>query len=254
MMRKLFLNDKFILTLIIINAITIFLGGFNFPVTITFFIEIIDILISFMFLCEIIIKLVIYRGSYFKSSWNVLDIILVTLSLPTIFIFVFNLEITDLSYLLVFRMLRLIKTIRFFKFIPNIDKLFDGILKGLKSATVILFVFLIYMFIISVMSVCLFKDISPEYFNNPLRGLYTIFKLFTLEGWNDIPEKIVIGLSPIISALVYLYFIVIVLTGGIFGLSIINSIFVDAMVSDNNDELEQKVDELTKKIDILLNK
>lgn len=45
-----------------------------------------------------------------------------------------------------------------------------------------------------------------------------------------------------------LYFILILLTGGIFGLSLVNSIFVDAMVSDNNEDLEKKVDELSKEI------
>lgn len=44
------------------------------------------------------------------------------------------------------------------------------------------------------------------------------------------------------------------ITGGIFGLSLVNSIFVDAMVSDNNDELIEKVNELDKKIEKLINK
>lgn len=39
--------------------------------------------------------------------------------------------------------------------------------------------------------------------------------------------------------------------GGIIGMYFINSIFVDAMVSDNNDEVEAKLDELNKKIDKL---
>jgi len=55
-----------------------------------------------------------------------------------------------------------------------------------------------------------------------------------------------------IGGLINLYFIVILLSGGIFGLSLINAIFVDAMVSDNNDVLEKKVDELTEKINQLL--
>ena len=40
--------------------------------------------------------------------------------------------------------------------------------------------------------------------------------------------------------------------GGVIGLSIVNSIFVDSMVSDNNDSLELKVDALQRKIDLLL--
>ena len=37
-------------------------------------------------------------------------------------------------------------------------------------------------------------------------------------------------------------------------MSLVNSIFVDAMVSDNNDNLERKIEELNKKMDRLLDK
>jgi voltage-gated sodium channel len=46
--------------------------------------------------------------------------------------------------------------------------------------------------------------------------------------------------------------VLLLIAGGIIGMSLINSIFVDAMVSDNNDELEKKIDRLEKKIDQLL--
>lgn len=37
-------------------------------------------------------------------------------------------------------------------------------------------------------------------------------------------------------------------------MSFINSVFVDAMASDNNDEVERKLDELNRKIDELMKK
>jgi voltage-gated sodium channel len=37
-------------------------------------------------------------------------------------------------------------------------------------------------------------------------------------------------------------------------LSIVNSIFVDAMVSDNNDELEKKIDSIDSKINEIMTK
>ena len=37
--------------------------------------------------------------------------------------------------------------------------------------------------------------------------------------------------------------------GSILGMSLINSIFIDAMVSDNNDDLEAEVKRLEEKID-----
>ncbi|MBO6081618.1 MAG: hypothetical protein J6P46_01180, partial [Bacteroidales bacterium] len=53
-------------------------------------------------------------------------------------------------------------------------------------------------------------------------------------------------------AWVRMYFVLILIAGGIIGLSLVNSIFVDAMVSDNNDALEAEVKELTGKVDELL--
>jgi len=48
-----------------------------------------------------------------------------------------------------------------------------------------------------------------------------------------------------------LYFVFLLLCGGIIGLSLVNSIFVDAMVSDNNDELQKEISNLSYKIDTL---
>lgn len=37
------------------------------------------------------------------------------------------------------------------------------------------------------------------------------------------------------------------------GISVINSVFVDAMVSDNNDDVKEELDELRKKLDEIKN-
>ncbi|HRD83001.1 MAG: hypothetical protein IAE84_13065 [Saprospiraceae bacterium] len=57
---------------------------------------------------------------------------------------------------------------------------------------------------------------------------------------------------PMISFAARLFFMSVFFFGGVIGLSIVNSIFVDSMVSDNNDSLELKVDALQRKIDLLL--
>ena len=73
--------------------------------------------------------------------------------------------------------------------------------------------------------------------------------MFTLEGWNEIPQAIAeqsnneffIGVSKF-------FFVSVVLMGGIFGMSLANAIFVDEMTIDNNLELEKKMDELKEEI------
>jgi voltage-gated sodium channel len=161
-------------------------------------------------------------------------------------------ETSDFSFLLVFRVMRVFKSFRFLKFIPGIDHLIRGVNRALKASVIVILGFIVYIFIIGIFSFYLFKEAAPEYYSNPMISLYSTFKIFTIEGWFEIPEKVVAGLTIIPSFFTFLFFIFIVLSGGILGLSIVNSIFVDAMVSDNNDELEKKIDKLEFKINQLL--
>jgi|TARA_B110000090_G_scaffold201263_1_gene243128 voltage-gated sodium channel len=255
MIKKLFLNEKIILILILLNSVTIFVSGFEIAPNNRFILSLTDNLITGLFIAEIIVKFQEFGiKNYFKSIWNKFDFILVALSFPTLIAFIGNLEITSFSFLLVFRVMRVFKSFRFLKFIPGIEHLVKGIRRALKASIVVLIGFVIYIFIIGIFSFYLFKEISPEYFGNPLKSLYSIFKIFTVEGWYEIPEQLTRGLSATTSFFTYMYFIFVVTSGGIFGLSLVNSIFVDAMVSDNNDELENKIDLLDQKIDKLLTK
>ncbi len=255
MIKKLFLNDKFILVLILLNAIIIFFTGFDLTINNKFLFSLTDHLITCLFIVELIVKFNEFGiKNYFKSNWRRFDFILISLSVPTLIAFVGDVELTSFSYFLVFRILRVFKSFRFLKFIPGINHLVRGVSRALKASVVVLIGFFIYIFIIGLFSFSLFKEVSPEFFGNPLMALYSIFKIFTIEGWYEIPELITEGLSPIASFFTYLYFIFVVMSGGIFGLSLVNSIFVDAMVSDNNDELEKKIEILNSKIDTLLAK
>lgn len=252
MIKRLFLNDKFILGLIIINSITLFLSGYTLEKN-ELFLSLIDNLITTLFLIELIIKFNEFGiKKYFKSNWNKLDFILVALSLPALTAFVLNISIIDISFLLVFRVLRVFKAFRFFKFIPNVKHLATGIQKAFKASIFIFIGFIIYIFIIGILSYYLFQSSESEYFKDPIHSLYSTFKLFTVEGWFDIPESLTINYTKTEAFFTYIYFIFIVLTGGIFGLSLVNSIFVDSMVSDNNDEIEKKIDILDSKINELI--
>ena len=46
-----------------------------------------------------------------------------------------------------------------------------------------------------------------------------------------------------------IYFSILLFMGGIIGMSLVNSIFVDAMAADNNDEVLEKLSQLEEKLD-----
>jgi voltage-gated sodium channel len=252
--KNLFLNDKFIFSLIVINSILIFSEGFKeLGTKASFYISLIDSIITFAFGVEALVK-ISHLGwkTYIKSGWNKVDFVLIIISLPSIFLIILHSSFQGFSFLLVLRVLRVFKFLRFFKFIPGVEQLVIGIKRALKASVFVLFGLFIFNFMISVLSCYLFKDASPEYFGNPVKSMYSIFRISTTEGWYELPDKISKNSDIINSFFVKGFFIVVLLIGGILGLSLVNSIFVDSMVMDNNDALEKKVDELNEKIEILI--
>lgn len=253
MFKKLFLNDKFILGLILLNSVILFIGGYFPSESEKSVLSIVDNFITTLFIIELLFKFKEYGlKRYFHSNWNKLDFILIILSIPTLIVFVFDLNFVDFSFLLVFRIMRVFKAFRFFKFIPNVEHLVAGIQRALKASIFVFLGFVIYIFVIGILSFNLFQGSGSEYFRDPMISLYSTFKIFTVEGWFEIPEQIIRGYSKSATFFTYLYFIFVVLTGGIFGLSLVNSIFVDSMVSDNNDEIENKIDNLNAKVSEIL--
>tara|TARA_R110002050_G_scaffold257788_1_gene396890 strand:+ start:1891 stop:2577 length:687 start_codon:yes stop_codon:yes gene_type:complete len=219
------------------------------------FLSAIDHFITLLFILELAIKINEYGfKKYFSSNWNKLDFILVLLSIPALAAFLLRIDMLDVSFLLVFRILRVFKAFRFFKFIPNVEELVSGVQRALKASVFVLFGFIIYIFIIGILSFYLFQNSGKEYFANPMISFYSTFKIFTIEGWFEIPEHLTGGYSKSASFFTYLYFIFVVMTGGVIGLSLVNSIFVDSMVSDNNNDIERKIDNLDSKMTEILKK
>jgi len=251
--KSLFINEYNILILIIINAITIIIQGFtNIPSQFLHWAFLIDNIISLLFIIEMTIKLNHFgRRAYFSSGWNRLDFILVLISTPSLILLFYHSSTLDIGFLYTLRLLRTFKFFRFLKFVPNIEHLILGIKRAMKASLLIFFAFFIFNLIVALFSNYMFREIAPEFFGNPLTSFYSIFKIFTVEGWYEIPDAIAENTSETTAFMVKLFFVGILIAGGVIGLSLVNSIFVDAMVSDNTNNLEVKVAQLESKIDEL---
>jgi voltage-gated sodium channel len=102
------------------------------------------------------------------------------------------------------------------------------------------------MFALTLFSHSFFHSHAPTYFGDPLRSMYSMFQIFTVEGGYEIPSRIAKQASWPVGVFAKVYFAFVVLTGGILGLSLANAVFVDEMVVDNTKDLEDDVTELRK--------
>ena len=247
--EKIFLNEKIILAVILLNAVVIYLqiSGISTPLLTG-----LDIACTLIFLIEMIVKHIkLGAKEYWHSGWNRLDGILVIMSLPSLVEVFLPTGMMDLSILLIFRMLRVLRFFRVLHFFPNFTQIVKAFKMAMRESYAILLCFFVIIVIFGLLNCSLFKDIAPQYFSTPLESIYSVFRICTVEGWYDIPDTIAEATTPAVGGFVRLYFVFILILGGIIGMSFINSIFVDAMVSDNNDDVMKKLDELEKKIDEL---
>ena len=250
--KQLFLNDTNVLYVIIINTIIIFIQESGISNGLLMYL---DLLCSVFFVMEMIVKIKTFGfRKYWSDSWNRLDFILVIASLPSIVTFFMDSSLSNLSILLALRLLRIFRIFRIsrlFKYFPNIDQIANGLIRALKQSKAILLGFIIIIIIVSLINCFLFKNIVPEYFGSPFRSIYTIFRVFTIEGWYEIPEAIAVTTSPIWGKITRIYFCLLLCGGGIIGMSFINSVFVDAMVEDNNDDIKKQLDRIERQLEEL---
>ncbi|MDP2188384.1 MAG: ion transporter [Sphingobacteriaceae bacterium] len=250
-MKGLF-KDRNIAIIIVLNSLIILLEAFDSGVTGSVFLEFFDNLFTIYFVVELIVKIkILGPNGYFKDGWNLFDFTLVLLALPSLLVHIIGDAGFQMDFLLIFRVLRIFKFFRFFKLVPNIEHLIRGIRAAMRSSVLILLTFFLFTSVVAVVSSFLFKELSPVDFGDPIRSFYSIFKVFTIEGWYDIPENLSSGLSPFKSFWIKSYFIFILIMGGIFGLSLVNSIFVDAMMEDNNKDLNERLNRIEEKLDRL---
>lgn len=245
-LKSFFTNDRIMLALVVINTVTIFIGGYGQASRLFVWI---DAFFTILFLCEAIVKIGTYGWSnYWRENWNKFDFIITMIAVPSLVNLFMGMGFST-SILLSLRSLRVFKSFRLLKFIPNINELLKGIGLALKASLIVSIAFIILLLIISILSSSLFGTIVPDLFGDPGVSLFTIFKLFTGDGWSEIPMEIAANSTAFMGRMVRVLFAVLFFVGGILGLSLVNSIFVDAMASDNNDEVLEKLKELEKKID-----
>lgn len=261
------ISENLIISIIILNSFLIFLLAFpevrNYRIYT--WLVILDELCLLYFVVEVSIKIKMKGFKEFWSrAWDRFDFILVIVTFP-VFMQMF---IPDLmgsqnagdvnsgtlnKIFTSFMLLRLLRLMKLLKFIPNSDMLIQGIKRALKASVGVIMSLFILNLIFALGATILFKDIkgADVYFGDPLNSMYTMFKIFTVEGWYEIPDQLIENIPEKTNWMIFLirsYFIVSVGTGGLLGLSLANAIFVDEMTLDNNIKLEEMIAELTTEV------
>lgn len=244
--KKFFLEDRNTNWIISLNVFIIFIQGF---VDNSWVLNHLEYLFTTAFILEILCKVYEYKKRFFKNIWNIIDFIICISVVPISILILTGMLETGFLVILGLRAIRALKILRLVRFFKRSHTTLGSFLLGLKASLVFLPFLLLIIFLFSILSTVLFQRSAPECFGNPLLSFITTIQIFLVEGWNEIPEKITNSSEGIQYYLVQIYFIFQLIVGGFLALPLFTGTIIDAMASDNNDEVLRILEKQNSKIE-----
>ena len=237
------LFQNFILAVIVLNAIIMgIMTAQNLPVGIQQAMTILDAICLWIFIAELLIKLVVYRLRFFCSGWNLFDLAVVSLSLFPTFGFFSIFRIFRIFRVL--RSLKALKTLRAFRMVSGLKNLriiVDAIGSSVPGICWSGMLLLLVYYIFSIMGTTLFGPQFPDWFGSIGKSFYTLFQVMTLESWS-------MGISrPVMEVFswAWLYFVPFVLCTSFLIMNVVVGIVVNAIseVSESQAKEERETSE-----------
>lgn len=195
----------------------------------------IDLFLFLYFSIEFIYKVhLLSWKKYISNDSHKFDFILLIVSASLI-------PFSDLDSVIYLRVFRLISIVRIFRIIPNGSQVIQGLTRAIRSSKAILILLFTLLSFFSLIGFSLFSNTVPEYFGTPLTSLNTVFEIFTVENWGELPNSIDKEAQPYLHAALNSFTIIVLVIGGFIAVSLANAVFVDELVSDNNEELKEEI-------------
>jgi len=126
-----------------------------------------------VFIAELGIKFVAYRGYFWRSGWNGFDFVVVAVAL-----------VPGAGPWAVLRSLRVLRVLRLLTVIPSLRKVVAAFLHSIPGLAGVVAVMSIFFYTAGVLATKLFGAEYPEWFGSLGLSLYTLFQIMTLESWS----------------------------------------------------------------------
>ena len=217
----------FIITVIVLNSVILGLQtSKNIGDSGMRILDLMDQLCLLIFVIEILLKLTVYRLSFFKQGWNIFDFLIVTISLIP--------ASGPLSILRAFRIFRLLRLV---SQVDSIRRVVSGMLIAIPGVGSVGGLLLMFFYIGAVISTNLFAENFPDWFGNLGQSMYTLFQVMTLESWSMGIVRPVMDVYPY----AWIFFIPFIMVTTFMVLNLFIGIIVDALatVKEQEQELEQ---------------
>lgn len=126
-----------------------------------------------VFVVEIVLKVAAYQRHFWRSGWNVFDVLVVAIAL-----------VPGAGPWAVLRSLRVLRVLRLLTAIPALRKVVAAFLHSIPGLAGVVAVMAIFFYTAGVLATRLFGENHPDWFGSLGKSLYTLFQVMTLESWS----------------------------------------------------------------------
>ena len=179
-----------------------------------------------VFVLEIGLRIVAWRGAFFRDPWSVFDFVVVGIAL-----------VPASGPFAVLRALRVLRVLRVLTMVPSMRRVVGGLLAALPGLSSIAMVLLLVYYVFGVIATQLFGDAFPDWFGTLGRSLYSLFQIMTLESWSMGIVRPLMEVYPY----AWMFFIPFILVATFTMLNLFIGVIVSAMQSFTSEETEATV-------------
>lgn len=183
-----------------------------------------------IFVAELLIKLYAFRLRFFKTSWNVFDLLVVGIAL-----------IPGSGAFGVLRSLRVLRVLRLISMVPQLRRVVEALVKAVPGILSIGALLALLFYVSGVMATMLFKDSFPNEFGSLSASLFSLFQVMTLDNWSVL-TRAMLEVHPWAA----FFFVPYILLSAFTVLNLFIAVIVDAMQHLREDNTAAKAAEAAK--------
>ena len=135
--------------------------------------KLVDRLCLAAFVTELALKLLVYRGLFWRNGWNWFDAVVIGIAL-----------VPGAGPWAVLRSLRVLRVLRLLTVVPALRKVVAAFLHAIPGLLGVIAVMAVFYYTAGVLATTLFGPTHPQWFGTLGHSLYTLFQIMTLESWS----------------------------------------------------------------------
>lgn len=220
--------QRFIVAVIVLNAIT--LGMETSPglrASIGHWLHAFDLVALAIFVLELAVKLYAFRARFFRSAWNVFDLVVVGIAL-----------VPASGPFAVLRALRVLRVLRLVSMMPRLRFVVEALLAAVPGIAAIAGLMGLIYYVFAVVATGLFGADFPAWFGSLGKSLYSLFQIMTLESWSMGIVRPVMEVHP----WAWAFFVPFILIATFTMLNLFIAIIVNTMQSLHDEEKEETLE------------